>query len=53
MTRDFIRAALKPSPLMGEGWVGVNVCARTGLAGSPHPKPLPIKGRGFQLESPS
>ena len=41
------RASLKPSLLMGEGRVGVNVCARVGLTGSPHPKPLPIKGRGF------
>jgi hypothetical protein len=42
-------SALKPSPLMGEGWVGVNVSIRTeGLIRSPHPKPLPIKGRGFQ-----
>jgi len=38
---------IKPSPLMGEGWEGVNVSARAGLRGSPHPKPLPIKGRGF------
>jgi len=41
--------AQKPSPLMGESWVGVNVSARAGLAGSPRPKPLPIKGRGSRM----
>jgi hypothetical protein len=38
------------SPLMGEGWGGGGLviwetCPET----PPHPKPLPIEGRGFQL----
>ena len=39
---------LKPSPSMGEGWVGVE-SPEIHRASSipPHPKPLPIKGRGF------
>ena len=35
---------------MGEGWVGVNVNEARSLSGdSTPPQPLPIKGRGFQL----
>jgi len=38
---------LKPSPLMGEAWVGVNVSPDTELVSeSTPPQPLPIKGRG-------
>jgi hypothetical protein len=37
----------KPSPLMGEGWVGVafDEALRAGGDSAP-PQPLPIKGRG-------
>jgi len=46
---NFAPVRLKPSPLMGEGWVGVNVSTRTerGSESTP-PQPLPIKGRGFE-----
>jgi hypothetical protein len=53
MERYFADAGQKPSPLMGEGWVGVNAPICACLAGSPHPKPLPIKGRGIQGEGGS
>jgi hypothetical protein len=37
----------KPSPLMGEGWVGVNACTGTPrVSESTPPQPLPIEGRG-------
>jgi len=40
---------LKPSPLMGEGWVGVNASTGTArVAESTPPQPLPIKGRGLE-----
>ena len=42
----------KPSPSMGEGWVGVNASTGTErVAESTPPQPLPIKGRGEEVEA--
>jgi threonylcarbamoyladenosine tRNA methylthiotransferase MtaB len=48
---NFAPVLLKPSPLMGEGWVGVESPeeSRPSLTFTP-PQPLPIMGRGFEGE---
>jgi hypothetical protein len=47
MERQTTNPALS-SPLMGEGWVGVNLStAPDAIAYATPPQPLPIKGRGF------
>ena len=47
-TREMLEAGrVKPSPLMGEGWVGVESPETLGGSHSPpRPQPLPIEGRG-------
>ncbi len=41
----------QPSPLMGEGRVGVDSPAPHDSRSPPHPQPLPIEGRGGSLEA--
>jgi hypothetical protein len=39
----------KPSPSMGEGWVGVDCETRLASRQTPPPpQPLPIEGRGYK-----
>jgi PqqD family protein of HPr-rel-A system len=46
------RFDFEPSPMMGEGRVGVNVSAGTEpVSQSTPPQPLPIEGRGEEIEA--